>query len=52
MIATIGKPEFTTKDTKSTKFKCTDIQTFVAFVRFVVREYSVISKCRQNINTV
>jgi len=32
--------------------KTQTFETFVAFVSFVVREYFVISKCRQKINTV
>jgi hypothetical protein len=37
------KTNFTTKDTKSTKFKTQIFEPFVAFVHFVVRKYFVIS---------
>ena len=50
--ATKAKPDFTTKAAKSTKFNHKTSQTFVAFVRFVVSEYFVISKCVVNGSTL
>jgi hypothetical protein len=41
------KPDFTTKDAKSTKFTIRN-KPFVAFVRFVVRQYSVAIECFGN----
>jgi hypothetical protein len=38
------KASFTTKDTKSTKFMAKISEPFVAFVRFVVRKYCLVSK--------
>ena len=46
--ATKATPDFTTKAAKSTKFNHKTSQTFVAFVRFVVRQYFVAIECFGN----
>jgi hypothetical protein len=47
-VVTKTKLDFTTKVAKNTKFNNKKSETFVAFVRFVVRQYFVGIECVGN----